>query len=203
MSERVTHSRLATSCAILLHLAGRVQIDYGPQGEHISNAVDRAFGSNIDYAMLVKLYRPQGGSAKTASIAPASAAERSSAQSACCGNPKAGDISTSYVERANLTMRRRCARFTRLTNAHSKKLEQHENALALWLCMHYSFVRIHQSLQVTPAAGGEGVPTRSFGKSLDDIVTLIEGRTTQEARPLQAKISPKFQTDPEPENVAV
>ena len=66
------------------------------------------------------------------------------------GNPKAEDISTSYVERQNLTMRMQMRRFTRLTNAFSKKIDNHAHAIALHF-MHYNFCRVHQTLRVTPA----------------------------------------------------
>lgn len=111
-------------------------------------AVDRAFGTEIDYAMLVKLYGPAEGNQN----------ERRYSQGACCGSikgtvcgePDAKYISTSYVERQNLTMRMGMRRFTRLTNGFSKKIQNLECAVALHF-MHYNFGRIHKSLRVTPA----------------------------------------------------
>jgi hypothetical protein len=86
------------------------------------------------------------------------------------GQPDWGHISTSYVERQNLTMRMRMRRFTRLTNAFSKKIENHEHAISLYT-MHYNFVRRHQSLRMTPAMKA-GVERRMW--SLEDIVGLID-----------------------------
>lgn len=110
-------------------------------------AIDNAFGSEIDYAMLEKLYAspPNEGSTR---YSPAQ----------CCGtrthrvmgNPDPEHISTSYAERQNLTMRMSMRRFTRLTNAFSKKVDGTRNAVALHF-MHYNFARVHQTLRVTPA----------------------------------------------------
>jgi hypothetical protein len=85
------------------------------------------------------------------------------------GNPDPDHISTSYVERQNLTMRMRMRRFTRLTNAFSKKVQNHEAAIALHF-MHYNFVRRHQTLHVTPAMAA-GVDPHMW--SLKEIVDLI------------------------------
>lgn len=109
-------------------------------------AVESAFGSEIDYVMLVKLY---GNDRETE--ARYSPAECISCRSvAITGNPKPKDISTSFVERQNLTMRMQMRRFTRLTNGFSKKIENHGHAVALHY-MHYNFCRVHQTLPVTPA----------------------------------------------------
>ena len=88
------------------------------------------------------------------------------------GNPDPKHISTSYIERQNLTMRmsmRRMRRFTRLTNAFSKKLENHVEAIAIH-CMHYNFVRIHQTLRITPAMAA-GVTDRLW--SIEDLINLL------------------------------
>jgi IS1 family transposase len=132
-------------------------------------AVEEAFGAEIDYAMLIKLY----GAPPTA----AEAARRYS-PSDCVGarkeritgNPDRRHVSTSYVERQNLTMRMSIRRFTRLTNAFSKKVENHAYSVAIHF-MHYNFVRIHQSLRVTPAMAA-GVTTKLW--SLTDMVRVIE-----------------------------
>jgi hypothetical protein len=86
------------------------------------------------------------------------------------GNPEYAHVSTSYVERHNLTIRMGNRRFTRLTNAFSKKVENHEHMLALFFC-YYNFCRIHQSLRVTPAMES-GISSRVWG--LEDIVGLLE-----------------------------
>ena len=128
-------------------MASRVQLTTDGLKAYI-RAVNGAFGADVDYAMLVKLYGP----------APGSGPERRYSQGECCGavkgtvcgDPNNADISTSYVERANLTMRMHMRRFTRLTNGHSKKLENHMHAVALNL-MFYNFCKIHSTLRVTPA----------------------------------------------------
>ena len=120
----------------------------------------------MDYAMLVKIYgRP------TESEARYSPAEWIGSQKTpVTGNPLPSLISTSYVERQNLTMRMRMRRFTRLTNAFSKKWENHEHAIALHF-MHYNFVRIHQTLRMTPAMRA-GVAGRRW--SVEDLVRLAD-----------------------------
>jgi hypothetical protein len=87
------------------------------------------------------------------------------------GDPVPKHISTSYVERQNLTMRMSMRRFTRLTNAFSKKVENHEHSIALHF-MHYNFAKVHQTLRITPAMAA-GVTTRLW--SIEDVVGLLNG----------------------------
>jgi IS1 family transposase len=130
-------------------LANRVQLTTDGHKMYLS-AVEGAFGANVDYAMLVKIYGPSPEGEKRYSPAECIAAEKHTIQ----GNPDLKHVSTSYVERQNLTMRMTQRRFTRLTNAFSKKLQNHEYDIALHF-MWYNFARPHKSLSklyaTTPA----------------------------------------------------
>lgn len=110
-----------------------------------AEAVEGAFGCEVDYAMLIKLY---GNDSFDTKYSPGECIGTQTA--VLMGNPDPAHISTSFVEHQNLTMRMSIRRFTRLTNGHSKKLANHEAAVALHY-MHYNFCRIHQTLRVTPA----------------------------------------------------
>jgi hypothetical protein len=145
-------------------LANRVQLTTDGHAAYLT-AVESAFGSNIDYAMLVKLYGESGESQKRYSPAECIGAR----PDPISGNPEPKHISTSYVERQNLTMRMHMRRFTRLTNAFSKKLENHIAAISLHF-MYYNFVRIHQTLRVTPAMAA-GVSDRAW--EISDVVALL------------------------------
>ena len=104
-------------------------------------AMERAFDSEVDYAMLVKLYGSEPITEKRYSPSECIGAEKHIIQ----GEPDINAVSTSYVERQNLTMRMSMRRFTRFTKAFSKKLENHIYALALYF-MHYNFARVHKTL---------------------------------------------------------
>jgi len=110
--------------------------------------VEDAFGSEVDYAMLVKLYGPSAGSGPETRYSPGECC--GAVKGVVCGDPEWDHISTSYVERQNLSVRMGNRRFTRLTNGFSKKAANHEYALAIYY-MHYNFGRIHKTLRVTPA----------------------------------------------------
>src|SRR5271169_878505 len=126
-------------------LTNRVQLTTDGYGVYL-RAVEEAFENNIDYAMLVKIYGESPEAEKRYSPAVCIACEGKKIS----GNPDPKHVSTSYVERQNLTMRMHMRRFTRLTNGFSKKLENHVAAISLHF-MYYNFVRIHQTLKVTPA----------------------------------------------------
>jgi IS1 family transposase len=125
-------------------LAHRVQLTTDGLKAYLE-AVEGAFGCEIDYAMLIKIY---GASQDEVRYSPAECIGTET--KIVMGKPDAGHISTSYIERQNLTMRMTMRRFTRLTNGFSKKVENHAYAVALYT-MHYNFCRIHQTLRVTPA----------------------------------------------------
>jgi len=137
-------------------------------------AVDRAFGADVDYAMLVKKYASEPEAEKRYSPPVCIAAEKE----AVWGNPNPDHISTSYVERSNLTLRISCRRFTRLTNAFSKKVENLMYAVAIHF-MYYNFCRIHQSLQITPAMAA-GVTDHLW--EIEDMVKLLEERESSEKK---------------------
>lgn len=129
-------------------------------------AVDKTFGNEVDYAQLQKIYGVETDGEKRYSPPKCLGAKRI----AMTGNPDPKHISTSYVERQNLTMRMHMRRFTRLTNGFSKKIENHVGAVALHM-MFYNFVRIHQTLKVTPAMAA-GVTQRLW--EMTDVVEMLE-----------------------------
>jgi IS1 family transposase len=126
-------------------LANRIQLTTDGHRVYL-DAVENAFGADIDYAMLVKLY----GNDPEPQTPYSPARVIGALTTRVTGNPDRRYISTSYVERQNLSMRMQMRRFTRLTNGFSKKVENHIHALAIYF-MYYNFGRIHQSLRVTPA----------------------------------------------------
>jgi len=146
-------------------LANRVQLTTDGHKAYLT-AVDKAFGEDIDYAMLIKIYGETSEGQKRYSPAECTGCKKEG----ITGNPDSKHISTSYVERQNPTMRMHMRRFTRLTNAFSKKLENHIASLALHY-MHYNFVRIHQTLRVTPAMAA-GLTTRLW--VIADLISLLE-----------------------------
>jgi IS1 family transposase len=126
-------------------VANRIQLTTDGHRVYVE-AVEKAFGSNVDYAMLVKLYGQDRDTEATYSPAKVISCRAVPIS----GRPDPKEISTSYVERHNLSMRMSIRRFARLTNAFSKKVENHVSALSLYF-MFYNFCRVHQTLRVTPA----------------------------------------------------
>lgn len=146
-------------------LANRVQLS--TDGHHAYlNAVEKAFGGDVDYGMLKKIYASPAGSGDERRYSTGECC--GAIKGAVCGEPDWQHISTSFVERQNLTMRMGMRRFTRLTNGFSKKVENHDYAIAIHY-MHYNFGRIHKSLRVTPAMEA-GIANHAW--SLEEIVML-------------------------------
>ena len=145
-------------------MRGRVQLTTDGLTVYLA-AVEDAFGADIDYATLTKIYGNDPEGEKRYSPAKCLGCDTK----IVTGDPDAKHISTSYVERQNLTMRMSMRRFTRLTNAFSKKVENHAAAVALYF-MYYNFARIHQTLRVTPAMEA-GVAQHVW--SIEEIVGLL------------------------------
>jgi IS1 family transposase len=147
-------------------IVGRPQITTDSHSPYFQ-AVEEAFGADADYAMLHKIY-----------AAPVDDESRRYGPATCIGcdmktvsgNPDPQRVSTSHVERHNLTMRMSMRRFTRLTNGFSKKLENHGHALALYF-MHYSFCKVHTTLRVTPAMEA-GIADHVWG--VEELLGLLE-----------------------------
>lgn len=133
-------------------------------------AVEDAFGCQIDYAQLVKIYGAPEKGRTPAEIRYSPAQCMGARKAVVCGHPKYQHISTSHTERQNLTMRMPMRRFTRLTNAFSKKVENHEAAVALHF-MFYNFARIHQPLRITPAMAA-GISDHVW--TLEEIAGLMQ-----------------------------
>jgi IS1 family transposase len=150
-------------------LATRVQLTTDGHKVYLE-AVEGAFGANVDYAMLVKMYEGDSGKNAPAQTRYSPAACTGAQKQKIMGNPDPAHISTCYVERQNLTMRMHMRRFTRLTNAFSKKVDNHKAAVALHF-MHYNFARIHQTLRVTPAMEA-GVSDHVW--SIEEIIGLLD-----------------------------
>jgi hypothetical protein len=165
LGARDTDAALAFTHDLESRLANRVQLTSDGHRPYLT-AVESVFTDQVDYAMLVKIYGADPQAEMRYSPAKCIGAEKKPQ----IGKPDREHISTSYVERQNLTMRMHMRRFTRLTNAFSKKLENHAAAIALHT-MYYNFVRIHQTLRVTPAMAA-GVSKTLWNVS--DIVAMLE-----------------------------
>ncbi len=153
-------------------MADRVQLTSDGHKAYLE-AVEGAFGGDIDYAMIVKLYGSDGGVSSEKRYSPAECTGARKVKSS--GKPDAQHISTSYVERNNLTMRMSIRRFTRLTNAFSKKIETHAHSVSLHF-MYYNFCRQHKGLDGISPAMAAGVTDHLW--EIEDIVRLVN-----EARP--------------------
>jgi len=146
-------------------LANRVQLTSDGHKPYLE-AVEQSFGADIDYAMLIKHYGEPVGALGRYSPGECTGVDLRRVE----GRPDPAHVSTSYAERANLTLRMGSRRFTRLTNAFSKKVENHAHSVAIHT-MHYNFVRIHQTLRCAPAMAA-GVTTKLW--ELTDMVQVLE-----------------------------
>jgi IS1 family transposase len=158
-------------------LANRVQLNSDGHKVYL-RAVRETFGQEVDHGILVKIYgngeSGQGGGAR---YSPSPLTDIKKMRGT--GNPDFRKISTSYVERQNLTMRMHMRRFTRLTNGFSKKIENHCNAISLHFA-YYNFVRIHKTLRMTPAMAA-GVTDRLW--EMADLVAVLEAYEAAKAQP--------------------
>jgi IS1 family transposase len=160
VGDRSGQSAIALVDDLAARLANRVQLTTDGHKAYLE-AVEGAFGANIDYAVLHKIYGSVPESAKGRySPAECIGTEKHRIE----GNPEKKHVSTSYVERSNLTFRMQNRRFARLTNGFSKKIENHAYSVALFV-MSYNFTRIHKTLRVTPAMAA-GVTNRLWDVSL-------------------------------------
>jgi IS1 family transposase len=168
VGDRSGQSAIALMDDLRSRLRNRVQLTTDGHRAYLE-AVEGAFGGDVDYAQLVKLYGEVPGAAK-GRYSPAECI--GSRKEPVEGNPNPKHISTSYVERQNLNMRMGMRRFTRLTNGFSKKVENHCHMIALYT-MFYNFIRIHKTLKMSPAMAA-GVSARLW--SMEDIVAEIDAR---------------------------
>ena len=163
---------------VAARLANRVQLTTDGLWAYL-DAVEGAFGADIDYAQLVKLYGDAPGPAGRYSQADCTGIKKYRVE----GNPDKKHVSTSYVERQNLTMRMSMRRFTRLTNAFSKKAENHAHMVALYTTW-YNFIRQHKTLRCSPAMAA-GVSKTLW--SMEEVVALIDARAAKPNRPASYK----------------
>ena len=147
-------------------LANRVQLTSDGHKAYLES-VDGAFGGDVDYAQLVKIYGDAKDGEKRNSPPTCVGARKHRVE----GRPDPAHVSTSYVERNNLTMRMSIRRFTRLTNAFSKKIEDHAHSVALHF-MHYNFCRQHKSFAGSSPAMSAGVTDRLW--EIEDIVRIVD-----------------------------
>lgn len=167
VGDRSGQSAIALMDDLRDRLSNRVQLTTDGHKAYLE-AVEGAFGADVDYAQLVKLYGAVGGKAAEVRYSPAECT--GIIKNRIEGKPDLKHVSTSYVERQNLTMRMSMRRFTRLTNGFSKKLDNHIHALALYFVF-YNFTRIHKTLRMSPAMAA-GITDRLW--SLDDVIAKID-----------------------------
>ena len=155
-------------------ISNRVQLNTDGHKSYLE-AVEEVFGSEIDYVQLIKIY----GKSEDDEIrySPSECIEIK--KKLICGKPDMKELSTSYVERQNLSMRMGMRRFTRLTNGFSKKIQNHFHMLSLYF-VHYNFVKIHKTLRVTPAMAAD---VTNELHDVEWIIGLIDAREEKPNRP--------------------
>lgn len=175
VGDRSAESAMVVMDDLRDRLDNRVQLTTDGHRAYLE-AVEEAFGADVDYAQLVKLYGELGGKGPEKRYSPAECTGIKKRRVE--GNPDERHVSTSHVERMNLSIRMQNRRFTRLTNAFSKKLDNHIHALALYFAF-YNFTRIHKTLRMSPAMAA-GITDRLW--SLEDIVAKIDAMAPAPAK---------------------
>ena len=180
VGDRTTGTAIPFMRDLSSRLRNRVQITTDGHRAYLV-AVREAFGRDIDYAMLVKVYGADGATEGAAHRRYSPGQMNGSDKIVVSGAPKLDKVSTSYAERSNLTLRMSMRRFTRLTNAFSKKIENHALMVAIF-CAYYNYCRPHKSLDkgTTPAMAA-GIADRVW--TLEDLVRVIDERTPPPAKP--------------------
>ncbi len=163
---------------------GRPQITTDAHRPYLA-AIEIAFGANVDYAQMHKIYGASGEVEGRYSPATCIGCDMKTV----IGEPDYRYVSTSYVERQNLTMRMSMRRFTRLTNAHSKKLENHAAAISLYFAF-YNFCRMHQSIRVTPAMEAK---IADHVWSIEELVALLPEPEAKKRGPYKKRIKASSQ----------
>lgn len=166
VGRRDAHVGLDMLCDLRERLNHRIQLSTDGL-RHYADIVDEAFGSDVDYGQIVKIFGHQRDAEGHRYSPPMCIGAR---KVRVMGSPAQEHISTSHAERNNLNIRMHSRRMTRLTNAFSKKIENHAHAMALHF-LYYNFVRLHQSLKMTPAMAA-GITTRLW--EMKDVVNMLE-----------------------------
>jgi IS1 family transposase len=172
VGDRSKHSAYNFMTDAANRIVGRPQITTDAYRPYLQ-AIEDAFGTEVDYAQMHKIYGAPTPDESRYSPATCIGCEMKTVM----GDPDPKHVSTSFVERQNLTMRMGMRRFTRLTNGFSKTLENHGHAVALHY-MHYNFVRIHKTLRVTPAMEA-GIADHPW--SVEELVALLDSTREEQA----------------------
>lgn len=175
VGDRSSQSAIALMDDLRKRLTNRVQLTTDGHKAYLE-AVEGAFGDDVDYAMLVKLYgaTPEGPEVR---YSPAECI--GCRKTKITGDPDPAHVSTSHVERSNLSLRMHMRRFTRLTNAHSKRITAHIHMVALYTVF-YNFIRIHKTLRMSPAMSA-GIAGRLY--TFEDVVKRMDAMASKPGRP--------------------